>query len=136
MGIDEIKKMFEADKYVALSGIEILSVSEESASVGAKILPCHLNANGVVQGGMLYTLADFAFAVHANFLHPVSVSQSGHITYIAPADTDYITATATELVRRGHNSVCQVTVRGSDGNIICTATFNGFIKTQAKEGRE
>lgn len=133
MEIDGLKNFFKADKYVGLSGIEILSVGNGKAVVGAKILPHHLNANGVVQGGMLYTIADFAFAVLSNYLHPVTVSQTGSITYIAPADTDYITAEAVELVRRGRNNVVQVTVKDGGGSTVCTATFNGFISQPAKE---
>ena len=135
MDIERLKKYFKDDKYVELSGIEILEVTDSAAVIGAAILPCHLNANGVVQGGMLYTMADFAFAVLANNLHPVTVSQTGQITYLSAAVTDYITAEATEIARKGRNCVCNVVMKDNAGNIVCTAQFNGFIKTTDNEAK-
>ena len=64
--LQTIRRFFEKDKFVALSGIEIESVTEEEAVVSAKINENHLNANGCVQGGMLYTLADFAYDIALN----------------------------------------------------------------------
>ena len=130
------RKMFEKDAYVKLSGIEIVKITDESATVRAKIRAEHLNANGAVQGGMLYTLADFAFAVHANHLHPMTVTQGGHISYIRAAITDEVTATAVERVRSGHNTVSEVVVRNSVGETVCICTFNGFVKDVAREELE
>lgn len=130
------RKMFEKDAYVKLSGIEIVEITDESATVRAKIRAEHLNANGAVQGGMLYTLADFAFAVHANHLHPMTVTQGGHISYIRAAITDEVTATAVERVRSGHNTVSEVVVRNSAGEAVCICTFNGFVKDVAREELE
>lgn len=128
-----IRKMFAKDAYVKLSGIEIVEITDESATVRAKIQAEHLNANGAVQGGMLYTLADFAFAVHANYLHPMTVTQGGHINYIRAAVTDEVTATATERVRSGHNTISEVFVRNGAGETVCVCTFNGFVKDVTKE---
>ena len=130
------RKMFEKDAYVKLSGIEIVEITDESATVRAKIRAEHLNANGAVQGGMLYTLADFAFAVHANHLHPMTVTQGGHINYIRAAITDEVTATAVERVRLGHNTVSEVVVRNGVGETVCICTFNGFVKDVAREELE
>lgn len=123
-----IKNFFKKDKFVELAGIEIIEVNETEAVVSAEIKPEHLNANGCVQGGMLYTLADFAFAVLGNFIHPVTVTQSGHINYLRPAFTKKIVATAKETERAGKNSICEVLVRDEAGQVVCVCNFNGFIK--------
>ena len=130
------RKMFEKDAYVKLSGIEIVEITDESATVRAKIGAEHLNANGAVQGGMLYTLADFAFAVFANHIHPMTVTQGGHINYIRAAITDEVTATATERIRSGHNTVSEVLVRNGEGEVVCVCTFNGFVKDVEREELE
>ena len=90
-----IRCFFEADEFVKLAGIEIAEITEEKAVITAKIGKQHLNANGSVQGGMLYTLADFAFAVISNYKHPVTVTQGGHIQYLRPATGTKLTATVT-----------------------------------------
>lgn len=130
---DGLKKFFKADKYVEMSGIEIVDVNEKCAVVSAKVDERHLNANGCVQGGMLYTIADFAFAVLGNYLHPSTVTQNGQITYLRPAFTSRLTATAVETERAGHCTVSQVTVRGEDGEVLCVCNFNGFVKDVPKD---
>ena len=125
---NSLRKFFEGDKFVKLAGITIESVDETHALVKAEIKDEHLNANGFVQGGMLYTLADFAFAVLANFLRGQTVTQGGHVQYLRPAKTSYITATATEIERVGHNTVSQVIVRDDEEQIVCVCHFNGFVK--------
>ncbi len=127
------KAFFEGDGFVKLAGIEILSVDEEKAVVRAKIDARHRNANGAVQGGMLYTLADFAFAVLGNHIHPVTVTQVGQISYVKAAYTDEVTATATQTVRAGHTTISQVVITDEEGQIVCTCTFNGFVKDVKKE---
>lgn len=123
-----VKRIFEDDGFVKLSGAEVVEITKEKAVVRADITAQHLNANGSVQGGMLYTLADFAFAILQNFLHPITVTQCGNITYVRAAVTKYITATAVETVRSGHNTVCEVTVRDDKEQIVCVCSFNGFVK--------
>ncbi len=125
---ESIKNFFEKDGFVKLAGIEIVEANEKRAVVRAKIDDNHRNANGAVQGGMLYTLADFAFAVLGNYIHPVTVTQVGQISYVKAAYTDEVTATATETVRSGHTTVSQVVITDKEGQIVCTATFNGFVK--------
>lgn len=71
-----MRKIFAHDKFVQLAGIELEEVNDDGATVTAAIGPQHLNANGSVQGGMLFSVADFAFAVLSNYLHPVTVLRS------------------------------------------------------------
>lgn len=123
-----IKNFFSGDRYVQLSGISIDEISQERSVVSAWVEEKHLNGNGFVQGGMLYTLADFVFAVHANYLHPNTVTQCGQITYLRPAICKKIIATATETERVGRNSVAQVTIEDEEGNKLCVCHFNGFTK--------
>jgi acyl-CoA thioesterase len=126
-------KIFEKDGYVKLSGIELLEISNERAVACAKIGAEHLNANGSVQGGMLYTIADFAFAALANYLHPITVTQGATIDYVRAAYTSYITATAVEKVRVGKNTISEVTIRDEQDQVVCVCKFNGFVKEISKE---
>lgn len=127
-----LKEYFKKDQFVAIAGIEIEEITQEKAVVSAEIEEKHLNANGFVQGGMLYTLADFAFAVLGNYLHPVTVTQGGHIHYIKASQAKKIFAVATETVRSGRNTVCEVKITDELNQIVCICQFNGFIKEVAK----
>ena len=126
--LEIVRKFFTKDKFVALSGIEIDAVSSTSATVSVRIDERHQNANGCVQGGMLYTLADFAFAVLSNYVHPVTVTQAGNISYLRPGFSGKITATAREVECVGHNSVCEVVIKDDTNQTLAVAHFNGFVK--------
>lgn len=123
-----LRKIFAHDKFVQLAGIELEEVNDDGATVTAAIGPQHLNANGSVQGGMLFSVADFAFAVLSNYLHPVTVTQVANFTYVKAAYTDRLRCEAREIVRSGHNTVAELKVFDGVGNLVCAGTFNGFVK--------
>lgn len=126
---DELKKAFALDGFVAHNGMEIVSVDGDRSVVRADVKDRAINAAGSVHGGMLFSIADFAFAVLANYLHPVTVTQSASISYIAScADTAYITAESREIAVYRHNCVHEVTVYDDKGRVVCVAQMNGFIK--------
>lgn len=86
------RETFAADRYATeLTGIEITTVGEHCAECQLGIDSRHLNARGVVMGGVLFTLADFAAAVAANTDllaagKPLAwVSLDASIHYLAPA---------------------------------------------------
>ncbi len=126
--VELTKRIFSHDRFVKLIGAEILELDAEKAMVRAPITENCFNANGSAQGGMLYTLADFAFALHANHIHPMTVTQCGHIDYVRAAKPPYVVATAREKVRAGHNTVSEVILCDEAGEIVCVCTFNGFVK--------
>ena len=123
-----LKRYFAQDGYVKLLGIEIAELTEDRAVVRLNVGQEHLNGNGTVQGGMLYTVADFAFALLANYLHPITVTQVGQVTYLKASSAKAIVATATETVRVGKNTVSEVMVCDEQGEVLCICHFNGFIK--------
>lgn len=127
--VEEVKEYFTHDQFVEWIGAEIVELTEEKAVVKATVKPCHCNANGFAQGGMLYTVADYAFAVLANYLHPASVTQGGHIQYLRPAPLGELTFTARQTACVGHNTVNEVLVTNADGEIVCVCNFNGFVKS-------
>lgn len=128
-----VRSYMENDAFVRDVGIRIMETGEEQSSAYADVLPQHLNGNGCVQGGMLYALADFAFALHANYLHPYTVTQGGSIDYLRPAYCKRIIATAKETARSGRNSVSDVVITDENGTVLCVCRFNGFIKETDRE---
>lgn len=127
--LEEMKQYFDMDRYVKASGIKITEINKDFAVCKAEIKDTHLNAHEMVQGGMLFTICDFAFAVIANYHYPNTISQFGSISFInACIDAEYITATARLLATSKRNCVGEVTVKDNNGKSICVAQFNGFIR--------
>lgn len=122
-------KFFSKDIFATeATGIIIDEVNEGYAKCHFDILPHHLNADGVVMGGAIYTLADFTFAVAANAGNPVTVSQSCNITYHAPARGKYLYAEA-ESIKSGKTTCFFITKIYTDENKhVATLTSTGFRK--------
>jgi acyl-CoA thioesterase len=66
------------------TGAVIDEVGDGYAKVHCAVTEMHLNARGVVMGGVLFTLADFAFAVAANCGSQEVVSLQDQISYLSP----------------------------------------------------
>ena len=85
--LEEIKATFAADRFATeVVGVEIQSAEPGHAVCALKLRPELMNAAGIPQGGAIFTLADFTFAVSANaYSDRISVSMQHDITYFAPA---------------------------------------------------
>ncbi len=127
--VEKVMEWFSHDRFVQGVGVQIVELSKEKAVVKSTVQPCHQNANGCAQGGMLYTVADYTFALHANLLHGPAVTQGGRVQYLIPAKIgEELTFTATETACAGHNTVSEVVVKNRAGEIVCVCNFNGFVR--------
>ena len=83
--LEELRNRFQRDRFaMEVLGAEIEEAGPGRARCGLALRPCHMNANGTPMGGVIFTLADFAFAVAANgFSDRVTVYELG--TYVAHA---------------------------------------------------
>lgn len=127
--LDQIRKAFAADRFATeTAGCEI-RLAEPGHSVCAMPLkPFHLNAAGTPQGGAIFTLADFSFAVAANsFAEHITISLQHDITYFTPAKGKVLLAEA-HCVKSGRTT-CFYTVDITDelGTRVALMTVNGFV---------
>ena len=125
----EMIKTVKNDQFAKLLGLELITVDIGYAEVRMEIKEEHLNGLGIVQGGAIFTLADFAFAAAANAGGKVSVGINANINYFKPAKGKYLLAKATET--SSSRSLCNYTVDIFDeDNAVLVANFNatGFIK--------
>ncbi|HAW16098.1 MAG TPA: phenylacetic acid degradation protein [Clostridiales bacterium] len=119
---DEIREFFAKDRFAAATGIEILEVSEGYAKTRLVVEDRHLNANNVVMGGCVYTLADFTFALAANCGELRSMTLSSNIVFNSPANGKILYA-ETEIITNGRK-VCNFLVRITDEKERTVATVN------------
>ena len=126
--IQALKEFFLHDEFARQNGIEIVDIAEGYARTQVHIEPRHLNAGGNVQGGVLFTLADLAFAAATNSHGILTVTSSANITFVRGASSGYITAEAHELVNPHHLPFCEVRVTDEAGNLLGIFTANGYRK--------
>jgi acyl-CoA thioesterase len=87
-----------------------------------------LNGHAIAHGGMIFALADTAFAYACNSRNENTVAQHASIAFLAPARVDdVLIAEARETSRSGRSGVYAVSVRGDDGRVI--AEFTGLSRT-------
>lgn len=79
-------------------------------------------------GGVYFTLADFAFAVAANWQKIGTVSVNTDISFVGTPKTKRIIA-ETELIKNGRSTCCyNVSVTDEDGNPVAAVKVLGFKK--------
>jgi acyl-CoA thioesterase len=110
-----------------------LGIVIEEARVGYARLRMPLradmtNGHGTAHGGMLFALADTAFAYACNSRNRTTVAAGASIVFLAPAHVgDILIAEAREDAVAGRSGAYSVAVRTSDGRTI--AQFQGQSRT-------
>lgn len=98
--LKEAQDFFAEDHFATENGAVIDEIGPDYAVCSMALTAHHRNAAGRVMGGVLFTLADFAFAVAANFSQPPAVTVSSQITFLSPVKGTRLIAKAHQL-RRG-----------------------------------
>lgn len=123
MKLEEIREFFSHDRFAMGIGCFIEEAEPGHAVVTLDVEDKHLNGNNVVQGGVLFTIADLASAAAACADGTVSVSANGTINYLAPGDCKKLIATA-DAVRQGKTiSYYEIRVTDENGKLLALSTF-------------
>lgn len=120
----KILKLFENDRFAALSNIEVVDISPGKAITRMEVSDMHLNSIGTVHGGALFTLSDFTFALAANSHGTVTVAINANISYLKAATKGVLTAKARELSVGGRIASYTVDVYDESNDLICV--FQGM----------
>ncbi|MEM9708467.1 MAG: hydroxyphenylacetyl-CoA thioesterase PaaI [Pseudomonadota bacterium] len=116
--------MWSDDRASAWMGMSLDEVGEGRATLSLTVAEHHTNGHGICHGGVIYSLADSAFAFACNSRNQSTVAQHNSITYIAPAMSgDVLIAEAREVSLVGRNGIYDVSVATKDGKRI--AAFRG-----------
>ncbi len=127
MTLEEARKFFRGDVYAtAVTGAEIDDCGPNYARCSLALRPEHRNAAGQVMGGVLFTLADFAFAVAANNQGVLTVTAVSQISFLSAARGKTLIA-ETRLLKDGKRSCCfQVDITDDLGTPVATVSCTGM----------
>ena len=124
--LEEVKKIFEGDRFATENGAVIEKIGNHSATCSLVITNSHRNAMGAVMGGTYFMLADFAFAVAANWEKMGCVSLHSDISFLGSAKGNKLTAKAV-CVKDGKSTSCYgVDVTDDSGNLAAMVTVTGY----------
>jgi acyl-CoA thioesterase len=128
-----LTEYLQSDAFVKHCGIELVSASPGQAEARLAIQSWHYNALGIVQGGAIFTLADYAFAAASNAHGTVAIGINVSITYMKPAKVGLLTARAREVALNPKLATYTVDVTDDVGELV--AVFQGLVyrKKQAIE---
>lgn len=109
-------------------GIAILEAREGYARIQMGLRADMLNGHGTAHGGMIFALADTAFAYACNSRNLRTVAAQASISFLdAAREGEVLTAEAQEQALQGRSGVYNVVVAGEDGRSI--AIFQGLSRS-------
>lgn len=109
-------------------GVAIEEAREGYARIRMQLRDDMLNGHRNAHGGMIFALADTAFAYACNSRNEMTVAQNATIAFLAPAAAgDTLVAEAREVSRSGRSGVYQVSVRTAAGGVV--AEFTGLSRS-------
>jgi len=105
-------------------GMRLLDVAPGRARVLMRVRADMLNGHGLCHGGLVFALADSAFACACNSHNESTVAAAAAIDFLAPArEDDELTAEASELWRSARNGLYEIVIANQRGERI--ALFRG-----------
>ena len=109
-------------------GIAIEEARLGYARLSMRLRDDMLNGHGIAHGGMVFALADTAFAYVCNGRNERTVAAQAGIVFLGSAQArETLIAEAEELSTSGRSGVTRVAVRTADGRPI--AEFTGYSRT-------
>jgi acyl-CoA thioesterase len=124
---ESVEEMWAADTASHRLGIELDEVGGGRARVRMTVAEWMLNGHGICHGGLVFTLADTAFALACNSGDDAAVAAACDVVFVAPAhEGDVLVAEAVERNRFGRSGVYDVSVRRADGGAV--AEFRGLSR--------
>jgi len=121
-----IKEFFQKrDQFAKYVGIELMEASEGKAKVRLEIKEHHLNGVNLVHGGVIFSLADFAFAVASNSHGTIALGINASISYVKSAAGGVLTAEAMEVAKNVKLATYQVNITNETDDLM--AIFQGTV---------
>ena len=109
-------------------GINIEEVRADYARISMVVRADMLNSHKIAHGGMIFALADTAFAYVCNGANHATVAAQASIVFLDKVrEGETLIAEAAEVAHEGRAGVTRVAVRAGDGRAV--AEFTGYSRT-------
>ena len=116
--------MYARDRVAQALGLKIVRVQPGASLLTMVVRGDMVNGHHICHGGMIFSLADAAFAYACNSYNKNTVASACHIDFLTPAkEGETLEAEAVEQSAAGRTGVYDITVRTAGGKTI--ALFRG-----------
>ena len=131
MSMERIRQHVEQDPFARGLGIELLELGEGYSKVSLVVQPHMLNFHGLPHGGVIFSLADAAFAAACNSYGQVAVALNVHISFLAAVEVGTrLIAEGTEEHLGGRTGLYRLSVTTEDGTPVALAHGTAYRKKQ------
>jgi acyl-CoA thioesterase len=128
--LESIRRQFDNDHFAATSGVRLVELRPGFARAVLAVEEKHLNGVGIVQGGAIFTLADFAFGVASNTAGKVAVAISTNLSFLKATRSGTLYAEASEISRSRRISTCTVRVTDDAADLVALFQGTAYIKNE------
>ena len=131
MNLDQISQRISQDPFARFLGIELLELREGYGRAAMTVQEHMLNFLGIPHGGVIFSLADAAFAAACNSHGQVAVALSVSINYLAAVSLGtrlYAEATEESLGRR--TALYRLAVTTEEGVLVALAQGTVYRRNQ------
>lgn len=125
--IEDVRHFFEGDKYaVDVTGVKIDAVDDCYSKCSLDLDERHYGAHGQVMGGVMFTLADFAFAVATNTPDSFTATADSHISYLTSSKGKKLFAECKKVKEGRKLCFYEITITDDLENNIAVISTTGF----------
>lgn len=129
--LTKAKEIFSNDIFASeTTGIEILAAEPGYAKCRLEIEKKHLNALNSVMGGVIFTMADYAFAIAANIGGDIVVTINSQISYLGSAKGKELYADARPVKVGRSTCVYNIDIRDELDTQVACVSVTGFVKSK------
>jgi len=122
------KDMMAQDRASAMLGMTVLRDDPGHAVVSMVVRDDMLNGFLITHGGLVFALADTAFAIACNEDDRVTVALGAQIEFLKSTTSGQtLTATATRRTRRGRQGIYDVTIVDDTDEVVAEFRGRGLI---------
>lgn len=133
--MDKLTTIFQRDPYAQLLRMELVRCEPGYAMTRVTITDDMLNFNGTANGGLIFSLADYAFAAASNAYGQTAVGIHTHMSYHAAGKVgDVLTCAAHEVKRSRRLAVYDMRTINAKGELVSTMEGTVYIKNERVTG--
>lgn len=126
--LKKLEQILKNDRFANLNDIRLVSIGKGEAQAELLISEKHLNGVNIIQGGALFTLADFAFAAASNSHGRIAVASNAGINFFKAVSSGKLTATAKEINSGKTLASYTVDITDEEGTLIAFFSATAFLK--------